>query len=142
MTAINGFTTAQENLVLDQSLGAVPYTPPTTWYLALYSVAPTKAGGGTEFSTFGYARKAITNNATNFPAAAGAPKANGVIFSVGPAAGGTWPLPVAWGLHGHISNDDLRFGGPVTGDAATNAANNGDSVSIAIGVMTVSMANT
>ena len=140
MTAINGFSTSMEQNLLSLPLGSVPYTAPGTWYLALYSVAPTKAGGGTEFSTFGYARKAITNNTTNFPQAN--PTVNGVVLSVGPAVGGTWPLPVAWGLHSHITNDSLCFGGAITGDAATNACGPGDTVNIAIGALTVSMANT
>lgn len=44
---------------------------PATLYPALMTAAPTGPGGGTEFVTAGssYARPAVTNNATNFPAA-------------------------------------------------------------------------
>lgn len=37
-----------------------PFTPPTDLYLILYSVAPTRAGGGTEVSGGLYERKPIT----------------------------------------------------------------------------------
>lgn len=37
-----------------------PYTPPGTVYLALYTVMPTVAGGGTEVSGGNYTRQAVT----------------------------------------------------------------------------------
>lgn len=46
-------------------------TRPTSWYLALYSAAPSDAGGGTEISAGGYSRQAVafseggTGTATN-----------------------------------------------------------------------------
>lgn len=58
-----------KNLVLDRVLGVGTLTPPATFYLALFTAAPTDAGGGTEVATASYARVAITNNAVNFPAA-------------------------------------------------------------------------
>lgn len=42
---------------------------PGTLYAALFSVLPTNGSGGTEFVGGTYARIAITNNNTNFPAA-------------------------------------------------------------------------
>jgi hypothetical protein len=46
-------------------------TRPTTWYLALYSTAPSDAGGGVEISAGGYSRQEVaftegeTGTATN-----------------------------------------------------------------------------
>lgn len=55
---------------LDAELGATTLGP-ATYYAALMSAMPTGAGGGTEFSAAGtYVRIAITNNNTNWPAAA------------------------------------------------------------------------
>lgn len=54
--------------VLDAMLGATTVGP-AIYYAALMSVMPTGPGGGTEFVGGTYARIAITNNPTNFPAA-------------------------------------------------------------------------
>jgi hypothetical protein len=39
---------------------------PATWYLALYTAAPTDSGGGTEVFGAGYARLALTKNTSVF----------------------------------------------------------------------------
>lgn len=74
--------------VLDHVFGAAAYTAPTTTYYALYTTAPTDTGGGTEVGTgtwTTYARVAVTNNATNYPAASAGAKSNGAIISWGTA---------------------------------------------------------
>jgi hypothetical protein len=38
----------------------VPWTPPTAWYIALFNVTPTSAGGGTEVATGSYVRQPVT----------------------------------------------------------------------------------
>lgn len=55
-----GFTDYSEDLVLDWLLTAGAATRPTAWYVALYTVAPTDTGGGTEVSGGSYVREAIT----------------------------------------------------------------------------------
>jgi len=55
-----GFTDYSEDLVLDWLLTAGAATRPTAWYVALYTVAPTDTGGGTEVSGGSYTREAIT----------------------------------------------------------------------------------
>lgn len=52
--------------LLEEAFGAAAFTAPATLYLALYTVAPTDNGGGTEVTGGSYARKAVTNNTTNF----------------------------------------------------------------------------
>jgi len=66
-----------ENKVLDHVLGGGDYTRPATVYVALYTVAPSDTGGGTEVTGGSYARAAVTNNSTNWPAASGGEKSNG-----------------------------------------------------------------
>jgi hypothetical protein len=71
-----------ELAVLDRLLGNQTLTPPATWYVALYTVAPADGTAGTEVSTAvwtNYARVAVTNNLTNFPSAN--PKVNGTPIS-------------------------------------------------------------
>jgi hypothetical protein len=67
-----------ENATLDALYGS---GTPTNIYFALYTVAPTDAGGGTEVSGTGYARKAMTNNDTNFPDAVSGVKSNGTAIT-------------------------------------------------------------
>ena len=57
-----GFSDYLEDKVLDHVFGGVAYTAPTTLYVALYTVAPTDTGGGTEVTTTGtaYARQTAT----------------------------------------------------------------------------------
>jgi hypothetical protein len=62
-----GFSDYLEDKVLDHVFGGTAYTAPTTLYVALYTVAPTDTGGGTEVSGGGYVRKtaAFTVSGTN-----------------------------------------------------------------------------
>jgi len=54
-----------ETNVLDWLMGGATPTRPTARYLALYTAAPNDAGGGTEVSTGGYARQALTCGAAS-----------------------------------------------------------------------------
>lgn len=55
-----GLSNYGENLVLTWLLTTSSATRPTTWYVALYTVAPGEGGGGTEVSGGSYARQAVT----------------------------------------------------------------------------------
>ncbi len=87
-----------EDEILDHVFAAQVYTPPVTHYVALYTVAPTDAGGGTEVAGNGYARVAVTANLTNWPASVGGAIANGVAFTFPPASGGNWGTIVAMAI--------------------------------------------
>jgi|TARA_B100001093_G_scaffold508910_2_gene571992 hypothetical protein len=62
-----GFSDYLEDKVLKHVFGGSAYTAPGTLYVALYTVAPTDTGGGTEVSGGGYTRKtaAFTVSGTN-----------------------------------------------------------------------------
>jgi hypothetical protein len=63
-----GFTNARKLAQLDQDLGS---SSPATLYIGALLTIPAEDGTGyTEPSGGSYARKSVTNNATNFPAAA------------------------------------------------------------------------
>ena len=49
------FSDYLENKVLGHVFGGTAYTAPTTLYVALYTVAPSDTGGGTEVSGGAYA---------------------------------------------------------------------------------------
>lgn len=71
-----------ENILINEVLRAVAYTPPATVYLALFTTATTDAGGGTEVTGGSYARQPVT-----FSAAAGGATENSatVTFASMPA---------------------------------------------------------
>ena len=55
-----GFSDYLEDKVLDHVFGGNAYTAPSTLYVALYTVAPTDTGGGTEVIGGSYARQTGT----------------------------------------------------------------------------------
>lgn len=119
-----------ENEILDHVLGNAAYTAPTTLYFALYTVAPTDAGGGTEVSGNNYARVAVTNNATNFPAASGGMKQNGTAITWNQASG-SWGTVVAVGILDGSSN--LLYWSTIT----SKTVDLNDTISIPINGLTV-----
>jgi hypothetical protein len=109
-----------EAKVLDHVLGATTFTPPATVYLALFSALPSDSGGGTELTTGtapGYARVAVTNNATNFPAAFGTSptsKKLGVAQSFPANSGGSaWPNAIGWAMFDASTGGNLLLHGPM-----------------------------
>ena len=76
--------------LLDAVFGGSTYTPEGTIYVGLSTTTPTNTGTSvTEPSGNNYARVAVTNNATNFPAASSRAKANGTVIQF-PTASGSW----------------------------------------------------
>jgi hypothetical protein len=78
---MDGKSSDLSNKLLDHALGGGNYTRPATVYLALFDAAAAELSGN------GYARKAVTNDATNFPAAASRLKSNGIIQEFSQASG-------------------------------------------------------
>ena len=64
---MSGYSDYLEDKVLDHVFGGNAFTAPTTLYVALYTVAPSDTGGGTEVSGGAYARQtgAFTVSGTN-----------------------------------------------------------------------------
>ena len=70
---------AYANSLLDGYFGS---GSPATLYIGLYTASPNADGtGGTEVTGGSYARKAITNNTTNWPAASARQKKNGTAIA-------------------------------------------------------------
>lgn len=117
-----------ENKVLDHVLGGGDYTRPATVYMALFTVARGESTTGTEVTGGSYARVAITNNATNWPAASGGSKSNGTTISF-PQATASWGTVVGWGLFDASTTGNCLYYGDLTtsktigsGDTASFAA--------------------
>jgi hypothetical protein len=123
------------NAILDNLWGAQAYglTPPDPWYIGLFEVSPDPDGtGGTEASWAGYARVAITNDLTDWPAAVAGLKSNAALIDFGTAGSGPQDV-VSFGFFDHPTDPgpgplwavvDLT-GAPVT-------INNGAAVSFPI----------
>jgi hypothetical protein len=118
--------------LLDHVLGGGDYARPSPVYFALFTVAPTGAGGGTEVSGGGYARIAKTNNSTNFPAASSQTKKNGTVIDFGTASA-DWGDVMGCGVFDAPTGGNLLIYGPFS---VTRTIRNGDSFSIAVNGMT------
>lgn len=117
------------NAVLDFEFGS---GTPTTLYCALSTTTPASDGTGfTEPVGAAYARVAVTNNATNFPAAASKTKHNGAAITF-PTASGSWGTITWAGWYDASSGGNFRGAGPLgtpkavaSGDTLTFAASTG-----------------
>jgi hypothetical protein len=83
------YTNYLEDKIQDHVHGGSAFTAPSAQYLALFSVTPSDAGGGTELSGNGYARQSIT-----FDDSTGglSTNTNALTFT---AAGADWSAAVA-----------------------------------------------
>jgi len=118
-----------ENKVLDHVLGGGDYTRPATVYVALYTAAPSDAGGGTEVSGGSYARVAVTNNSTNFPAASGGAKSNGTEITFETATA-SWGTVVAFGIFDAATAGNLLLWADLT---TNKTIDSGDTAKFAVG---------
>jgi hypothetical protein len=120
-----------ENKLNDHVLGGGDFVRPATVYFALYTTAPTESGGGVEISTSGtaYARVAVTNNSTNFPASVNGVKSNGTILLF-PTATNSWGTVVAFGVFDAATSGNLLYFGNLN---ASRPITSGDTARFAIG---------
>ena len=125
-----GLSDSLELLILNLIFGAAAYTPPATLYAGLSTADPLDSGSGlAEPVGNGYARVAVANNATNWPAAAAGAKSNGTVVSFAAATG-------AWGTITHFVIFDAATAGNriISGALVTaQAIVSGNTPSFAIG---------
>lgn len=117
-----------ENKLLDHFLATTPYTAPANVYVALYTVAPSDAGGGTEVAGGSYARQEGT-----FTAASSGATSNdsNIDFTDMPAC-----TVVAIGIHDNVSSGNLLVHGTLTANKTLDA---GDTLRIATGDLDISI---
>lgn len=120
-----------ENKVIDHVLGKTSFTMPTA-YLALYTAAPTDAGGGTEVTGGSYARQAI---ASAFGAASSGSSANTsqIAFT---QASASWGTVVAFGILDASTAGNLLWWGDLT---SSKAVASGDTAVFNTGQLTVTL---
>ena len=116
--------------VLDHVFSAATYTAPATMHVGLSTTTITDAGGNiTEPSGGSYARVSVTNNATNWPAAAAGAKANGAAFTF-PAATASWGTVTDFFISDAASGGNILCYGVLT---TPKTIDSGDTASFAIG---------
>jgi len=122
-----------EALLLDWLMTNGSATRPTAWYVALYTVAPSDSGGGTEVSGNGYAREAVTFAAATTPG--GTTSNTGAVTFT--ASGGNWGSITHIGIHDAVSGGNLLWHGAMT---ASKTVNDGDTLEFSIGNIDLTIA--
>ena len=122
-----------EKLLLDWSMTTGSATRPTAWYVALYTSAPTDAGGGTEVSGGGYARKAVTFAA----ATSGAGTTSNTGDVTWTASGADFGTVVAIGIFDAASSGNLLWHGNMT---ASKTIADGDTLEFSAGNIDLTLA--
>lgn len=130
-----------ENTLLNHVLGATAYTAAATLYLALSTATITDSTTGTtitEPSGNNYSRKAVTNNATNFPAASSGSKSLNVTQTFATPSG-------TWGTITDIAVIDAStLGNSITYTplTASKVVNSGNTVEVASAGLTIAFNST
>lgn len=131
MSSFNDYT---ENLVLTYLFTTGSATRPTAWYVGLFTAAPSDAGGGTEVTGNGYARKATGTMTVSGTSPTTATNSSAIEFDA--ASGGNW------GTIGWAAIFDASTGGNMLAWAALTAdrtINDGDVFRIPAGSLDVTL---
>jgi len=125
-----------DNALINQLFGNTAYSTPTTYYFGLSTSAPAQGGTGvTEPSGNGYARVAVTNNTTNFPAASNGSKTNGTAITFPTSTG-------SWGTVSYFVIYDASSAGNLIAYGALNnpqTVSSGDTLSFAANAITFTL---
>ena len=125
------FSDALEIKLLDHLLKTTPFAVPANIYVALYTTAPTDAGGGVEVSGGSYERKVCN---TWDGAAAGATANTGAITFI--QATGDWGTVIAFAIFDAIAAGNFL----AWADLAVNKAiQNGDTAEFAAGELDITL---
>lgn len=100
------------NKLLGEVFGGTVFTAPSTLYCALFTVAPTPAGGGTEVTGGGYARVAVANTTGNFSAPTSQQTSNLAIINFGTPTGAGWGTIVAGAWFDAATAGNMLYTGP------------------------------
>lgn len=128
-----------EKKILDYLLGNVTDFRSANVYIALSTAAYSDAATGsamTEVSGGSYARVAVTNDATNWPAATGtspASKANGAAFTF-PTATAAWGTVLSFYIVDASTAGNILYGGDLT---ASKVVGSGDTATFAAASITI-----
>lgn len=126
---MSALTDYSENLVAKWLLTNAAATRPTAWYIGLFTSATDDTGGGTELSTGGYARQAVTFSVTGDTASNTA--------QIDFVSSGDWANITHVAVFDASTAGNMLFHGALT--AARDPAS-GDTIRFAAGALTLTMA--
>lgn len=130
MSALSDYS---EKLLLDWLMTTGSATRPTTWYVALYTAAPSDSGGGTEVSGNNYSRQSVTFDAASTPG--GTTSNSGAVSFT--ATGGNWGTITHMGIFDASTSGNLLWHGSLT---ASKTITDGDTLQFAIGAIDLTLA--
>ena len=122
-----------EKLLLAWMMTSGTATRPTAWFVALYTAAPSDAGGGTEVSGAGYVRQSVAFDAAATPGGTTSNTAD-VSFT---AAGGDYGTVTHLCIFDASSSGNLLWHGILT---APKAVEDGDTITFSAGNIDLTMA--
>ena len=128
MSALSDYA---ETLIANFIANTQTATRPTAWHLAIFTAAPSDAGGGTELSGNGYARQAIT-----FGAASSGVTSNTSTHTF-TASGGNWGSCTHFGIFDASTAGNLLWHGALT---TSRTINDGESLTVAAAAFTLTLA--
>jgi hypothetical protein len=129
------FSDYLENAVLDHLTGVATFTTPTNVYVALYTAAPTDAGGGTEVTGGSYARATVAKGSTNWNTASNGATSNKTAITFATATA-DWGTVVAVGLLDNSTGGNLLAWADLT---ANKSVPNGATASFAAGELDITL---
>ena len=129
---MGSFTDYTENKVLDHITGKTAFTKPTA-YVALFTAAPSDAGGGTEVTGGSYARVATAGADWNAASAGATTNANAIAF---PTATGSWGTVTHFALMDASTAGNMLAWGAL-GTSKTVAS--GDTAQFAAGALSATL---
>lgn len=130
MSALSDYS---EKLLLDWIMTNGSATRPTAWYVALYTAAPSDSGGGTEVSSGGYSRQAVTFAAASTPG--GTTSNSGAVSFT--ASGGNYGTVTHIGIMDNSTGGNLLWHGALT---ASKTVNDGDTLEFSAGNIDLTLA--
>lgn len=118
------FSNYYKSWIIDKMLRNQAFTVPTAIYLALYTVAPTAAGGGTEVSGGAYTRQVVALDAASNGVTANTSE---IAFTTSTAA---WGTIVAFSIFDADTEGNLLMWGAITVEKVMTS---GDTFKVAAG---------
>lgn len=131
---MSSFTDYTENLVLNWLLTTNSATRPTAWYVGLFTAAPSDAGGGTEVSGNGYARK--TTGTISVSGTSPTTATNDAAIEFAAASGGNWGTITHAGIFDALTSGNLLAWAALT---TSRTINDGDVLRIPAGDLDVTL---
>lgn len=140
-------TNYAQNRIIDNLLRGQANAFPATFYIGLFTGAPTQAGGGTEVSGGSYARVAVASSLVDWAGTQGAgttvassgtsgATSNNTVLTY-PAPTANWGTIVAEGFFDAPTGGNMWIQGPLT---TSKTVNSGDAApSYAVGALTYTL---